>query len=578
MNQKNGEINNIFNNDYNNKKQNEENQKIYNNERCQMKLSLRKKKLNEIILDKRKLGIKNMENENINFGKLIFLNDSITNLISKIEIKYKEEQKVIEILSKISYIIEQKYKNYKEKIISNIYNFTSEDLINVNLAEKLCNLTQIYMNIPQAILYISRILLFSCLIINKDDINDTNLFFDEKENFNKSGYFISSNKYIDIYNKILELYLNKNYDITSNMVLFIGSIVNEQKTNQKSLYTSGTFKYILESVNMTNDSKNLLNKKIWCLSKFSTHLIYDCNLEISLKIQKIYLEIFLNQEKYELFRDINEKEYDENNFFFNFMKLIENTACCTENIFVENLIKSNILEFLMDNSFNKNPKIIETIIDILMDITYVNSALGKRLINIGVIRYLKSIITDKSFPADLRQASIVPINNLFAEPNLWKFILFDNKVLEMFYSLLNDPDIKSGILMEILSGLNQMLYYYKNEEEEDKLNIILDKYFIIQLICKAIKQIIDTNKIDKIMNLCFNYFCCFILYLLANYNDDNLIKKVITRFQNSGGEEIFDLIIHIYSNINYEDIKSDDNNKENTLTMINIIKDKIKDL
>ena len=232
----------------------------------------------------------------------------------------------------------------------------------------------------------------------------------------------------------------------------------------------------------------------------------------------------------------------------------------------------------MDNPFNKNPKIIETIIDILMDITYVDSALGKRLINIGVIRYLKSIITDKSFPADLRQASIVPINNLFAEPNLWKFILFDNKVFEMFYSLLNDPDIKSGILMEILSGLNQMLYYYKNEEEEDKLNIILDKYFIIQLICKAIKQIIDTNKIDKIMNLCFNHFCCFILYLLANYNDDNLIKKVITRFQNSGGEEIFDLIIHIYSNINYEDIKVDNNNKENTLTMINIIKDKIKDL
>ena len=110
MNQKNGEIN-IFNNDYNNNNQNEDMQKMCNNERCEMKLSLRKKKLNEIILDKRKSEIKKMENENFNYSKLIFLNDSITNLISKIEIKSKEEQQIIDLLSMISNILEQKHKN-----------------------------------------------------------------------------------------------------------------------------------------------------------------------------------------------------------------------------------------------------------------------------------------------------------------------------------------------------------------------------------------------------------------------------------------------------------------------------------
>ena len=188
-----------------------------------------------------------------------------------------------------------------------------------------------------------------------------------------------------------------------------------------------------------------MNKKIRCLSQFSTHLIYETNLELSLKIQKIYLDIFLNREKYELFRDINGKEYDGNNFFFNFMKLIENTACCSENIFVENLIKSNILEFLMDNSFNKEPNKIETIIDILIDITSADSTIGKRLINIGLIRYLKNIINDKTFPEDLRQTALVPINNLFSDENLWNIVLFGQKILEMFCSLLNDPDIKSGI-------------------------------------------------------------------------------------------------------------------------------------
>ena len=257
MNEQNGEIN-IFNNDYKNKKQNEEDQKIYSIERCQMKLSLRKKKLNEKILNKRKLDIKNMETEHINFGKLIFLNDSITNLISKIEIKYKEQQKITDLLSNISYIIEQKYKNFNEQLISNIYKFTGEDLINASIVEKICNLVQPYINSRLVILYISRILLFSCLIINKDlQINDTDIFFEEKENLNKSGYFISSDKYIETYNKIFEVYLNKDFDITNNMIIFIGSIANEQETNQKSLYISGTFKYILESVDISNDTKNI---------------------------------------------------------------------------------------------------------------------------------------------------------------------------------------------------------------------------------------------------------------------------------------------------------------------------------
>ena len=579
MNQKNGEIN-IFNNDYNNNNQNEDMQKMCNNERCEMKLSLRKKKLNEIILDKRKSEIKKMENENFNYSKLIFLNDSITNLISKIEIKSKEEQQIIDLLSMISNILEQKHKNYKEQIISNIYNFTGEDLVNANLLEKLSNLAQIYFNSPKVILYISRILLFSCLIIKADvPNNDDNLLFDENENFNNSGYFISSDKYIDIYNKILQIYLDKNLDITNNMIIFIGSIADDQETNQKSMFLSGTFKYILDSVNIKNDSKSLLNKKIFCLSKFSNSLIYENNLKLSLKIQEIYIEIFLNQEKFELFRDINENEYNDCNFFFNFMKLIENTSCCTEKIYVENLIKSTILEFLMDNSFNKYPNIIQTILCILIDITSVDSTLGKRLINIGVVKYLKNIINDKTFPSELRRSSFISINNFVYEEDLWKMVLFDQKVIEMINTLLKEPDIKSSILIEIFYGLNQMLYYYKKDKAEDKLNNLLEQYSFIQLICKAMKQIIKTRENDKMMNLCIEQFCSFIIYLLTNYNDNNLIEKVTTKFQNSGGEEILDFILHIYINIDYENITYEDKNIiNNNLTNINTIKDTIKDL
>ena len=69
------------------------------------------------------------------------------------------------------------------------------------------------------------------------------------------------------------------------------------------------------------------------------------------------------------------KEFDENNLLYNYLKLIENTACCYQKIFVENLIKSNIIEFLIDNLNNKDYELIKIIINILIDLTNAESDL-----------------------------------------------------------------------------------------------------------------------------------------------------------------------------------------------------------
>jgi hypothetical protein len=288
--------------------------KFYNIERCEMKLSLRKKKINDKIFKRRKIDIQNYNNQKFNFDKFILLNDSFINLISSIKLECKNEDNIILLLVKMTYIIEQKFKFLNQDITHNIYNFTSDDLINNNWIENLYNLAKMYLNSPKVILYLTRLLLNSCILIITDLESDEidNKLYDEKETLNKAGYFISADKYTDIYNKIFEIYVD-NYQIIYNMVIFIGQIAKNQKSNQDTLYYGGTLRKIIDSIDIEKESLKLLEEKIWCLSKFDEDKIYENNSELALKVQTIYINIFMNQQKYELFRDIN-TEMDENNF------------------------------------------------------------------------------------------------------------------------------------------------------------------------------------------------------------------------------------------------------------------------
>ena len=548
--------------------------KFYNIERCEMKLSLRKKKINDKIFKRRKIDIQNYNNQKFNFDKFILLNDSFINLISSIKLECKNEDNIILLLVKMTYIIEQKFKFLNQDITHNIYNFTSDDLINNNWIENLYNLAKMYLNSPKVILYLTRLLLNSCILIitdlESDEIN--NKLYDEKETLNKAGYFISADKYTDIYNKIFEIYVD-NYQIIYNMVIFIGQIAKNQKSNQDTLYYGGTLRKIIDSIDIEKESLKLLEEKIWCLSKFDEDKIYENNSELALKVQTIYINIFMNQQKYELFRDIN-TEMDENNFLNNYLQLIANSCACTENLFIENILKSNILENLMDNFINKDPKLINLIVDILMNMTNSNSDLLKRLINIGVVKFLISIITDKCLPLYLRKVSFVPINNLFSDSQVWNIVLFEQKMIKTICNLLNNNDIESGIFGEICFGFLNLINYCDN----NNLNDIIDNYFIIQLICKAMKHIIYNENREKERHLSCLYFCSLILSFIS-INDDNLIKKIIYLFQKSGGEELLDMILCSYSNMDLEN-KSIDTKKEITdiLNYVETIKVKIKDL
>ena len=185
----------------------------------------------------------------------------------------------------------------------------------------------------------------------------------------------------------------------------IANIADKEKSNQENLFSSGTFNYLMNSIDIENDDIQDIDAKIWCLGKFDLEEKYNINLDVSLKLQKIYIELFLNQEKFNLFDGINET-FDENNIFYNFLKLIDNTCFCTQVAYFETLLKSNILEFLMDNVNKENPKMIDIILDMFINLTTAETSLLNRLIGIGIVKFLFDIIADKTLHNYIRNKAL----------------------------------------------------------------------------------------------------------------------------------------------------------------------------
>ena len=582
------------------KEPNENNQNIFQNddfkenelvqmnqERYKTKLTLRKKKLAEKISQKRNIDYLNstqlinnklntMQNNTIqfNFEKIVKLNESFEDLISKLSTELKDEEKITKLLTNIIIIIEQRIKSesYKTKLIGNIYDFKAQVLPENKLIEKLYQLILIYMKDAEIMELITRLLYLSTLFINIFSVKEDSGLLDQYGRLNKNGYFLSSDKYIDIYNKIFEIYIKeKNKKIIYFMVIFIANIAENEKGNQEDLCTSGTLNYVINSIDIENDNLHELDMKIWCLSKFALGEKYNIDLELSLKIQKIYIEIYLNQSKYNLIDKINET-MDENNFFYNFLKVIENLSYCIQVGYVEVLYKSNILEFLMDNVNNENQVMINMIIGIFSNLTNADTCLLKRLIDIGGLKFLINILLDKNINNEIRGSTMVSINNLLNEPLLWNIVLFDHNLLKIFCVLLKDKNLDQIIFSEICYGIDIILPFC----DTHNLKIIIDEYYIIQLLCVAMKNIIENNK-SIFPNYCSIFINLIFKFLLED--NDSLKEDIIFKFKSINGIELID---QIFSKCNEMDTnclsKEEKHDIENIFNVGQIIKDNIEDL
>jgi hypothetical protein len=296
---------------------------------------------------------------------------------------------------------------------------------------------------------------------------------------------------------------------------------------------------------MAKDTYELIDIKIWCLSKFDLKEKFLIDLDISLKIQKIYIELFMNQYKFNLFDGIN-RDMNDDNMFFNFLKLIENSSNCTEVDYVQNLIKSNILEFLMDNINNKSTEMITLILYIFVNLTSAETSLLIRLINIGLIQFFKNIFSDKTLDKEIYNVAIISINNLLTEPQLWNKVLFDGGILKILCVWLKDKNIAPNFFNEICFGIHTVIPFCNKEN----IKKILDEYFVIQLICEAMKNILLNYKY-----ICPEYldiFISLIYQILENVdNDYDLKENILVKFGSVNGIEIIEQIISRLHEMDY---------------------------
>ena len=326
--------------------------------------------------------------------------------------------------------------------------------------------------------------------------------------------------------------------------------------NQIYLYLNGILQYIVDSVNSKTDSEFLYFKKLRCISLFEVKYLYISDYNLFLEIQKLYLDIFTNK-KSDLLNNINNKIDDYNNFLYLFIIIIRNLSFCIDNIFMENLIKSGILIFLINI---KNSQYLEIIIEIIINITKANEIMISNLINIKFVEFLVNIISDKSLNYQIHKSLIIAINDLMKNNNICNTMLFGKKAVEIFCQLfqllLSDNNINIDIFIEICYGLEAIVNFYSNE---------IIEYKLMENICKQMKLILSDSKNEEGKIMAFFYFSNFIIYFISN-KEEQLTKKIIKNFQNIDRKKIFDLALNVFNRIDNDII-----NKEKILLDKDII-------
>ena len=526
-------------------------------------LSLRKKKMNKKIL-KFRVEFKN-PNNSINMDEQIKPDESFISILEKLRNSYQNENETALLLKKISFIIKTKTSLSENNKNKRIFNFSYTELITNLPANFLCELSEKYSKSQNIIELISNIFLYSCLFLIQEDNN----------NDNKVGYFISDKEYIDTYKRMLiNASEKKNYEIVKNMLLFIGKIADDSPENQKILYKNKIIEIILKFFDI-NEEIAIIKNKIWCLSLFDLQDKFAKDCELSLKIQKIYLLIFDNIDKLKIFDEMYDDENDENNTIYNFFRLIANTSYCNSQKYINNLFERKILNYLIECGIKDiNSNCLCFIVDIFGNLTNANTEICQKLIDIGMIQFLIAIITNKNKDKDLRGEALWPINNLLTDYQIYKIVLFEQNTIKAFCILLDEEIIYFRIFKEVCYGLINVLEFLNNEE----IKIIIEKYFIIQLLVKAFKNFMNNensncgNIIEQI-----NYFLTLI-YKFLTVKDIELIKNHCFIFQKQGGEEILEKCANYIDSHPLEKNKEIENIIKNIFTLIELEKKIIEEI
>jgi hypothetical protein len=183
---------------------------------------------------------------------------------------------------------------------------------------------------------------------------------------------------------------------------------------------------------------------------------------------------------------------------------------------------------------------IISILYIFINLTNAETSLLNRLINIGLLKFFANILSDKRLAKEVYNIAMISINNLLTESQLWNKVLFDGGILKILCVWLKDKNIFPNFFNEICYGIFNVIPFCNKEN----IMKIINEYYIIQLTCEAMKNILLNHKF--INHETFSIFISLIHKIITNVdvdNDYNLKDNILVKFGSVNGIEIIEQII-----------------------------------
>ena len=522
------------------------------NEKRDFLLSLRKKRINSKLNESRfKYLSKNNENQETNKLDMNEQKHEKKNpLIINIKFKFNEllsdkantEEKYILNLQELIDSISLFVKNYKMKTVS-------EPLIESIVIEKIYNDLMIKKFINNKEILNKVLVIYSCVVFIYNHFPHTNTF---------KNKFISDIKYINLYISLLDS--KDDEEVIYNIYKFIGLLCQKSSEIMIKLYNDKILDKIIDN-NIFDDNIDIIQIKTWCISLFDINIKYNENINLSLKIQKFYVFVFYNfLNKYNCEIELLE----------NFLKVIINLSYCIDAEYINELLNSKILDFLLNSQIDENI-LEENILIVIGNMSCISNNKILSKLYIESIPFIISILKDNKHNNSIYNLSLWCINNFSYNENICLDIFLQNNFLSIYKNFIDKETLDENIFIEICIGFKNLIHSINNNINIDnKYYSDIKDYNIMSCIIEGFKKIENIKNIYKVGQNVIE-----VIFLLLTFHNEEFVNFNRNIFEIKGGNEyIFDKIKFIFlqqNNPNNKEQIDEINDEYNILEFIHFI-------
>ena len=535
-----------------------------NNEINNKKLSLRKKKLNKFLNEKRfkKIEENNFLNDEKKALKLNNENDKIKfiNIIKQIEKKSNDNDNE-ELINDLE-IVYYSLNSIKDELDNlNIFNeIIDEGLIKI-LHEKIIpkflnNLHIIYL----VTLILSVFIEFIKYFLYDDKCNDD---FEKMQN-----YFLSQNNYIQNYKLIFDKYF-EDKNILNNLCIFFSIIIFENKTNSNIILNQNFLNVIIDNFSFSFDEKNIfcIENQLQFISNFEDRNFIEKNYDLCLKIQNIIIKLIFQ------FQDLIKKK--ENLQLLSYIiKINGNLSYSSNKTIINNFFDYDIIQFILDLELDEKCNFLDFVLIFFGNLLCNEINIVKKLFNYGIYNMLINIIKNNKYSNEEREKSFWCLNNFHIEPEICIEIF---KNIENVNFLFEFMKFNNKYNFSIFHEINMTLYLFSKNLPEKFVLILISQYNLINIAINKYNIYINNNVLSYYEFIILSSDLTNIINLLILNPKENIKNESLKILVNLNVEELIDKIILTCYSIDIENLHEDDQQKIKSLSYLaENIKEKLK--